>query len=81
MKLLKLVTIEIVLNGWVIPLFVSLSMIISFLTLKVSPIIYENEKPLNSFPFMQVADTSTIIFIVWSLASLAIKVLLKTRSS
>ncbi len=81
MKLLKLVTIEIVLNGWVIPLFVSLSMIISFLTLKVSPIIYENEKPLNSFPFMQVADTSAIIFIVWSLASLAIKVLLKTRSS
>ncbi|WP_324171605.1 hypothetical protein [Sulfurimonas sp.] len=63
----------IVLNyGWVFPLFISISTIISFLNMEVSPKIYETEYTLNSFPYLELAEQMSILFITW--ASLAILV-------
>jgi len=61
----------IILNyGWVFPLFISISTIISFLTMEVSPKIYETEYKLNSFPYLELSEQMSILFITW--ASLAI---------
>lgn|GEM_PF-6391763 len=62
----------IILNyGWVFPLFISISTIISFLTMEVSPKIYETEYKLNSFPYLELAEQMSILFIIWvSLAML-----------
>jgi len=56
--------------GWVFPLFLSISSIISFLSIEVSPKIYGTEYKLNSFPYLEFAGQMSIVFIIWS--SLAI---------
>lgn len=61
------------LNGWVIPLFISLFSVISFLKLEVSPVIYGHDKVLNSFPYMQLAEQSLYVFIIWVLLSVVWK--------
>ena len=67
---LKALFIIIFYYGWVFPLFLSISSIISFLSLEVSPKIYGTEYKLNSFPYLEFAEQMSIIFIIWT--SLAI---------
>jgi hypothetical protein len=70
----------IVLNGWIIPLFISLFSVISFLKLEVSPVIYGNDKVLSSFPYLQLAEQSLYVFIIWALLSVVFKAS-KSKSS
>lgn len=67
---LKALFIIVFYYGWVFPLFLSISSIISFLSLEVSPKIYGTEYKLNSFPYLEFAEQMSIIFIIWT--SLAI---------
>jgi len=49
--------------------------VISFLQLEVSPIIHEQEKIINSFPYLMFAESSAYIFIIWSVSALIIKII------
>lgn len=52
-------------TGWLFPLFASIFLIINFMQNEIYPIIYKQEKIINSFPYINVANTLLIISLIW----------------
>ena len=62
MTIIYKIMIVLLLGGWTLPLFLSITFIISFLS--------RDKTILNSFPYLEFAKLNSIIFIIWALISL-----------
>ena len=53
--------------GWIVPLYLSVNAVIQWCRLEASPVIYGTEGIVNSFPFLQFAQTTLIVACIFSI--------------
>jgi hypothetical protein len=64
MKMVKPIILVVVSAGWIVPLYLGIDSIISFLRLEVYPRLL-GQSPLNSFPFLRFSKQMVIIGFAW----------------
>lgn len=64
MKYFKLVFLLVASAGWIVPLYLGIDSIISFLRLEVYPRLL-GQSPLNSFPFLPFSKRLMVIGFAW----------------
>jgi len=75
-KLLPLVILLPLNTGWVIPLFLSVSSILDWCRLEVSPLLYGTQISKNSFPFLEFPKQMLFLSCVWVAVAMAINTLM-----
>lgn len=67
--------------GWIVPLYLSINAVIQWCRLEASPVIYGTEGIVNSFPFLQFAQTNLIVACIWLAAAVTLNTLLRRQAA
>lgn len=67
--------------GWLIPAYLSIDSLLQWCRLEVSPVIYGMERQLNSFPFLDFAQQTLTITVVWLGLAIGYHTLAHSRAS
>lgn len=57
--------------GWLLPFYLSMSSLIDWCRLEVSPVVYETDRGANSFPFLSFSRQMLIVACTWIAIAIA----------